>query len=624
MPQKLYRKIYHKNCQILAQEHPDWLIRAENADTTGMELTPATSGELTLLRTYEGVTYSYHSLSSPSEEAKDWFAQLPLTKETDTLFVYGMGLGYAFGAAKAWLESDPKRAFLFLEQDPAVLHIFLHTPLAQEILQHPQVRLIFFDTGEKGTCLEELSWQRHASHPLFAELPLYAQLNPKGTQQLKEQLLHAISEKNAYIGEYLDFGIPFFRNFYPNLFALPESFLASNLFGKFAGVPAIICGAGPSLSKSLPDLEKMHSHALLFAGGSALNALIEKNLLPHFAAAIDPNTAQISRVQATKPHPIPFFYRSRLNEKALQAISGKKIYVPGSGGYDIASWMEEQLGIPSQDPLDEGHNVVNFLVSIAHALGCSPLILVGVDLALTNGQYYAQEVATNLQLPTNSLEIDPRAQEELIWRHDASGHPIQTLWKWQIEADWISRFAIEHPETTILNASQGGLLINHIEQISLLTVLKKHPTSSTPFQKQIEQLLSHQPRIATTKNAKCHVLTTLTESLLPCEKLISQLLQEYEQIARCVEQHLPYPESLETPSTRLLSAELEQQPAFSAILEKFLQIAIRKDALLLEALQSPRCPSKQKQQDLQRLRIHQNHLSFLKDTLRINLKLIKY
>lgn len=588
-----------------------------------MELVRAPSGDLSLIRTYQGVTYPYHSCTSPLQEAYDWFSHLPFSEKTDTLFVYGIGLGYAFSAAKTWLQEDPKRSFLFLEQDLAVLDIFLHTPLAQEILQHPQVRLVFFDSLEDSLFLEELSWQRHASHPLFSALPLYAQLNTTGTQQLKERLLHAISEKHAYIDEYLDFGIPFFRNFYPNLFVLSESWIASDLFGKFAGVPAIICGAGPSLSQSLPDLEKASSQALLFAGGSALNALIEKNILPHFAGAIDPNPAQISRIQATEKYQIPFFYRSRLNEKAIQAIRGPKIYVPGSGGYDIAPWMEQQLGLPFQEPLDEGHNIVNFLLSIAHALGCSPLILVGVDLALTHGQYYAKEVADNLHLTTNSIEIDPHAAEELIERHDTKGHPIQTLWKWQIEADWISRFAKEHPDTIVLNASKEGLALKNIQNTCLLTALHEYPPPSRSFPEQIQKLLSQQSRIAITNKKIGDVLGILKESLLRCENLLTHLLQEYGQITTWVEQDLPYPDSLETPSTRLLSAELEQEPAFVAILEKFLQIVIRNDALLLESLQSSRYKFKKKHESLQRLCIHENHLSFLLKEIYVNLNILK-
>lgn len=588
-----------------------------------MELVRAASGDLSLLRTYQGVTYSYHSRTSPLQEADDWFSQLPFSEKTDTLFVYGMGLGYAFSAAKAWLEKDPKRSFLFLEQDPAVLDIFLHTPLAQEILRHPQVRLVFFESLEDNLLFEEISWQRHASHPLFSALPLYAQLNPTKTQQLKERLLQAISEKHAYIDEYLDFGIPFFRNFYPNLFALPESWIASDLFGKFAGIPAIICGAGPSLSQSLPDLEKASSQAVLFAGGSALNALLEKNILPHFAGAIDPNSAQISRIRSTERHQIPFFYRSRLNEQALQAIRGPKIYVPGSGGYDIASWMEEQWGFPPQEPLDEGHNIVNFLLSIAHALGCRPLILVGVDLALTHGQYYAKEVADNLHLTNNSMEIDPHAAGELIWRHDKKGRPIQTLWKWQIEADWISRFAKEHPDTTVLNASPEGLALKNIENVSLLPTLRQYTPPSESFPEQIQKLLSQKPRIAITNKKIDDALEILKKSLVQCESLLSQLLQEYAQITKCVEEDLPYPDSLETPSTRLLSAELEQEPAFEAILEKFLHIAIRNDALLLESLQSSRYKFKKKYVFLKRLCIHKNHLYFLLKEIYVNLNILK-
>ena len=41
-------------------------------------------------------------------------------------------------------------------------------------------------------------------------------------------------------------------------------------------------------------------------------------------------------------------------------------------------------------------------------------------------------------------------------RNDIHGNPVYTLWKWITEAKWISDFAENHPELTILNATEGG------------------------------------------------------------------------------------------------------------------------------------------------------------------------
>ena len=57
--------------------------------------------------------------------------------------------------------------------------------------------------------------------------------------------------------------------------------------------------------------------------------------------------------------------------------------------------------------LEEGHNVVNFSLSIAKALGCNPIILAGVDLALTDEKAYPPGI---LPYPLIDVEKDPSSK----------------------------------------------------------------------------------------------------------------------------------------------------------------------------------------------------------------------
>ena len=82
--------------------------------------------------------------------------------------------------------------------------------------------------------------------------------------------------------EYLIQGRPYYSNFYKNLFELPKAKPASSLFSKFDKVPAIICGAGPSLEKNLPLLGTLKDRAIIFAGGTAMNALNAQGMLSTF------------------------------------------------------------------------------------------------------------------------------------------------------------------------------------------------------------------------------------------------------------------------------------------------------------------------------------------------------
>ena len=62
---------------------------------------------------------------------------------------------------------------------------------------------------------------------------------------------------NLILNEYLTGQRGFLSNFYLNLYYLPDSKKGNDLYGKFQGIPAIICGAGPSLQKNIHLLKEL-------------------------------------------------------------------------------------------------------------------------------------------------------------------------------------------------------------------------------------------------------------------------------------------------------------------------------------------------------------------------------
>ncbi len=85
----------------------------------------------------------------------------------------------------------------------------------------------------------------------FLTLPYYAYRREKEALALCYTILHQASLMNLIHNEYLSGQRGFLSNFYLNLFYLPDSQKGDALFGKFQRIPAIICGAGPSLQKRI-------------------------------------------------------------------------------------------------------------------------------------------------------------------------------------------------------------------------------------------------------------------------------------------------------------------------------------------------------------------------------------
>lgn len=482
-------------------------------------------------------------------EVDRWFARLPLEK-TLVLYVYGVGDGSAYRAAESWLRGSRKRSLVFLEDDWAEMRAFLETETANVLLHDPQVRLYGFrDVDGDELLFNNIAWDYVLKPFHVATLPRSTKGRSGLLKQLRERLTYEHHRKGEIAQEYLDQGIVFYQNFYPNVLHLHECYLGDALFDQFKGIPAIICGAGPSLAKQLPLLRRLRDRALIFAGGSAVNALTAAHITPHFGCGIDPNFAQVKRLNSSAAFEVPFFFRGRMHHRAFRAIQGPKLYVTGTGGYETARYIEEQIGLTSSE-LDEGHNVVNFSVSLAERLGCHPIIFVGLDMAYTGMRGYSSGVVADAKVTVKDIKkkgIDDAA----VVRPDIYGKPIYTLWKWIDESAWLANYAKEHPGLSFFNATEGGLGIEGVPNVSLQQVVDKALARSWDLDGLVWSHIQNATLPVGSRTRVRKALLGLRDSLKRCQQLIEEACSGI-------------------PALRVVAeVEIEQEPAFEAILSTF-------------------------------------------------------
>ncbi|MGB7978765.1 MAG: 6-hydroxymethylpterin diphosphokinase MptE-like protein [Chlamydiales bacterium] len=212
------------------------------------------------------------------------------------------------------------------------------------------------------------------------------------------------------------------------------------LAGAFAGIPAIIVGAGPSLKKNGRLLSAFAKRALIFAGGSALN---EIDMEPHFGGAIDAE-APYRQFKIQPFSEIPFCYQSRMSRDNASLVHGERLLFPDSSS-DPINWIH------GEERFDGGWTVGNFLTAAAVHMGCSPIVFVGMDLCYEEGRKYAQ--------------IEAEIPEGLI---QARGKMTQR--DWLMGAEWTEKMA---EGRDFINATEGGLLALPAEKLS--DVLKRCP-----------------------------------------------------------------------------------------------------------------------------------------------------
>lgn len=611
-----------------------WAPECPKQSTLLLELVPeriapceTEKGEPNIKTNINGVEKTFHSSVDAEKEAKEWFDSQNLY-QSKALIVYGVGAGHYFKAASDWLSEDRERFMVFLEDDLEVIFHLFNTKIGRELLTHQQVFLYFLEKDESGNFLNS-SFESIPSI-LFLHQPVYSYINLYG--ELKRDLVEDCSKLIGYFQnhntyqllEQLTYGKQFFANYYRNLLELSDSNFADSMFKKFQGIPAVVCGAGPSLDKNRELLESLSDHALVIAGGSAMNTVNANGWVPHFGIAVDPNLSQYSRMFMNQSFEVPYFFRNRVFPEALRLLHGEHLYVSGSGGYNIASWFEKQLGIEGSK-LEEGTNVVNFGIALAEALGCSPVILVGVDMAYTEGKSYASGI---LPHPILDLGQGPKTRsmtEQVIEKSDINGKLTHTLWKWVQESVWISQFSITRPDVELINATEGGIGAEAVPNQTLASVKDEFLNTSLD----IDALIHVRIQESSFGNdfdsdEIVDKMRILMESLKVCKGHCRTLISEFCSVLETVEESDEENPKLITDGALAALKELNQEDAFKAVLsrfnESFLSFYGREDMESLYKDQDKRLD--QKEINSRRTKLNIKRYKFLKGVCKENIERI--
>jgi hypothetical protein len=260
-----------------------------------------------------------------------------------------------------------------------------------------------------------------------------------------------------------------FLNFIRNVPRLADSFYINRMKGAFAGIPALICGAGPSLKPVFETIRKLENRVLVFAGGSAIAAFSAAGIQPHFCIAIDPNPEELKRMKNSFAFETPFLYSTRMHPGVFHTSNGPFGYLRSGIGGMSELWIEEEVGLT--EPLigehlsSESITVTAIAVAAAEWLGCNPILLAGLDMAYTGGQRYSAGVGVNEGLA--GLEEVRTAADRIVSKNDRGGRKVFSAVRWIMESASLSHYAKAHPEIRFINTTDSGIGFEKIGYLPL-------------------------------------------------------------------------------------------------------------------------------------------------------------
>lgn len=375
---------YLDNMAVLWRQDP-WLalIVDECADAGEVLVEPSRSGPPTArVRRADGRAQYLHSRYDPVAEAARLAATVPL-EDHFCFIVAGFGLGYHVRALRERLRGES--VIVVLEPHVEFLRAALENVDLRDLFQDG--RVICVTSADKGLLHERL--QAVATRMLIGTHIVVHPPSQQFDRAGYQEILGAVTDYVAYAKTSLVTLVANARitcqnvcfNL-PTMLATPPIDIVRN---RFAGYPAIIIAAGPSLRRNLHLLSAARGRAVLIAVQTVFRTLLRAGIVPDFVTSLDYH--EISRRFFED---IDDFAEVHLIAEPKATWHVLDIYRgPISLLANEYAELVLQDALPRREGLKAGATVAHLAFYLAEYLGCDPIIFVGQDLAMTDGVYYA-------------------------------------------------------------------------------------------------------------------------------------------------------------------------------------------------------------------------------------------
>jgi Tfp pilus assembly protein PilF len=459
---------YDANVALLKDHHPQiWHRITVNPPEPAGEILMAPGEKPNLkIMTTSGQVGCLHPYDDPEMEMKPFLDMVP---EVSTGVVTFLGFGLGYSPLQLVQNRPHVRHFVVFELNPGVFVRALHLVDLAPLLSDKRVTL---SVGPKPDISEVFTPAKRAlqleSAHLLQHPPSFA-ADSEGYVRLRDQVYEYINKLNVSGATSARYGRDFVSNRFRQLTSLPHNhYLLEQLQDIFTNVPAILVAAGPSLDKNIHLLPRAKDKALIIAVDTALPALCRHGVLPDFLTAIDPEALTYEKFADVVP---------QAQGVSLITFPGVTIRVPkifpAAGifwlfsGKPMEAWMNTLLG---------GKILTGGAGTVAHAsilsaviLKCSPIVLVGQDLAYPTDKSHAQYTVLS---DKGAMKAAQLSDVNAMWVEGVNGDKVRTHRAFLSDKEYFERIVAEN-DNHYINATQGGAHIKGTEIMDLERVLER-------------------------------------------------------------------------------------------------------------------------------------------------------
>jgi hypothetical protein len=204
---------------------------------------------------------------------------------------------------------------------------------------------------------------------------------------IAEALSGAINRRQVEINTLLTYADWLTRNSIRNLANLPTSRMVREYEGRLSGVTAAVIAAGPSLETAIPHLKTHQDKLFMICVGKAYPLLVRNGIIPHVVVQLDLSQHSEKFFDGVQHDPrTALLWDGDTHPPIPAGWQGPKI----NTDCGIAVWEWAKRFSPGRTVDWRAMTVAHSAFCFARAVGCDPIMLVGVDLSLPGDKTHAE------------------------------------------------------------------------------------------------------------------------------------------------------------------------------------------------------------------------------------------
>ena len=394
--------------------------------------------------------------------------------------VFGLGLGHTARALRAMTEApiliyepDAGLCRRALEVGPSDLGAF---PIVCSPYDLTQLWPTFGGNRDNVTLISS---------------PGYADLYDREDRDLREAVTQLVQRRLVNDATHRIRAREWISDVLENVELLAHAPCFLGLAEKYKNVPAFIVGAGPSLGKNAELLADATKKGLVFAVNSSALALASRGITPQIVACME--SIDLSALLAKIPYLDQVVRAFSLSAHPKTLRTGKGPLLPV---YEALPQFAPLVSLGKANGLAVCGSVSTLAFALAQRLGCSPIVLVGQDLAYTDGHAYAAGTpyeGSRVRLAADGKTLEHERSVALNATNGSlpRSEPLRTVTAWGGQGtvhssigfsavqSWLELasevLAHDRPEQRVVNATEGGARVEGFEELTLAEVLRGLP-----------------------------------------------------------------------------------------------------------------------------------------------------